>query len=269
MPGTARTTKSLMPNLNGRRRRSLRRLRHLRRSRDNRHKYRNLIGRKRQAALLRGANPAKQMLRAHVMPPRNLGNRNPGIERLGDDPPLLQCRPSPAASHPGAYLHPPKRKLRVAYSVGHMCETFPPNQREACDIPRASIKVGAENRLRYDSPVGSGCATAHENSVKLTTSMDNRASNARRRPLDAEQRQAGGLGYNLTGYSYALPDGSISSSDVPRFCSSSSRCCAYFINTCSSTKIGQSKRKASAIASLGRESISYCTPPLSRRWITA
>ena len=83
------------------------------------------------------------------MPPRNLGNRNPGIERLGDDPPLLQCRPSPAASHPGAYLHPPKRKLRVAYSVGHMCETFPPNQREACDIPRASIKVGAENRLRW------------------------------------------------------------------------------------------------------------------------
>src|SRR5207342_2494205 len=85
---------------------------------------------------------------AHVMPPRNLGNRNPGIERLGDDPPLLQCRPAPAASHPGAYLHPPKRKLRVAYSVGHMCETFPPNQREACDIPRTSIKVGAENRLR-------------------------------------------------------------------------------------------------------------------------
>ena len=82
------------------------------------------------------------------MPPRNLRNRNPGIERLGDDPPLLQCRPSPAASHPGAYLHPPKRKLRVAYSVGRMCETFPPNQREACDIPRASIKVGAENRLR-------------------------------------------------------------------------------------------------------------------------
>ena len=29
-----------------------------------------------------------------------------------------------------------------------MCETFPPNQREACDIPRTSIKVGAENRLR-------------------------------------------------------------------------------------------------------------------------
>ena len=78
---------------------------------------------------------------------RAIGNRNPGIERLGDDPPLLQCRPSPAASHPGAYLHPPKRKLRVAYSVGHMCETFPPNQREACDIPRASIKLGAENRL--------------------------------------------------------------------------------------------------------------------------
>ena len=32
-----------------------------------------------------------------------------------------------------------------------MCETFPPNQREACDIPRASIKVGAENRLRLIS----------------------------------------------------------------------------------------------------------------------
>jgi hypothetical protein len=32
-----------------------------------------------------------------------------------------------------------------------MCETFPPNQREACDIPRASIKVGSENRLQYFS----------------------------------------------------------------------------------------------------------------------
>ena len=30
-----------------------------------------------------------------------------------------------------------------------MCETFPPNQREACDIPRTSIKVGAENRLLW------------------------------------------------------------------------------------------------------------------------
>jgi hypothetical protein len=29
-----------------------------------------------------------------------------------------------------------------------MCETFPPNQQEDCNIPRASIKVGWENRLR-------------------------------------------------------------------------------------------------------------------------
>jgi len=28
-----------------------------------------------------------------------------------------------------------------------MCETFPPNQQEDCNIPRASIKVGWENRL--------------------------------------------------------------------------------------------------------------------------
>src|SRR6266849_8070294 len=81
------------------------------------------------------------------MPPRNLGNSNPGIERLGDDPPLLLRRPAPAASYPGANLHPPAREPRVAYSVGHMCETFPPNQREDCNIPRASIKVGSENRL--------------------------------------------------------------------------------------------------------------------------
>src|SRR5665811_870389 len=88
------------------------------------------------------------MLRAHVMPPRNLGNRNPGIQRLGDDPPLLLRRPAPAASYPGANLHPPKRQLRVVYSVGHMCETFPPNKREVCLVARASIKVGSENRLR-------------------------------------------------------------------------------------------------------------------------
>src|SRR5438552_508925 len=65
----------------------------------------------------------------------------PGIERLGDDPPLLLRRPAPAATYPGANVHPPARKPRVAYSVGHMCETFPPNQREDCNIPRASIKV--------------------------------------------------------------------------------------------------------------------------------
>src|SRR6478672_4526970 len=81
------------------------------------------------------------------MPPRNLGNRNPGSERLGDDPPLLLHRPAPAASYPGANVHPPARELRVAYSVAHMCETFPPNQQEDCNIPRASIKVGWENRL--------------------------------------------------------------------------------------------------------------------------
>src|SRR6476659_6160841 len=82
------------------------------------------------------------------MPPRNLGNRNPGSERLGDDPPLLLHRPAPAASYPGANVHPPARELRVAYSVAHMCETFPPNQQEDFNIPRASIKVGWENRLR-------------------------------------------------------------------------------------------------------------------------
>src|SRR5208283_3537193 len=87
------------------------------------------------------------MLRAHVMPPRNFGNRNPGIQCLADDPPLLLSGPAPAASHSGAYLHPPKRDLRVAYSVGHMCETFPP-KREVCLVARTSIKVGSENRLQ-------------------------------------------------------------------------------------------------------------------------
>src|ERR1700730_17531921 len=88
------------------------------------------------------------------MPPRNLGNRNPGSERLGDDPPLLLHRPPPAPSSPGANVHPPARELRVAYSVAHMCETFPPNQREDCNIPRASIKVGWENRLRNNRYAG-------------------------------------------------------------------------------------------------------------------
>ena len=82
------------------------------------------------------------------MPPRNFGNRNPEIQCLGDDPPLLLRRPVPAASHSGTYLHPPKRDLRVTYSVGHMCKTFPPNKREVCLVARASIKVGSENRLR-------------------------------------------------------------------------------------------------------------------------
>src|SRR4029077_13995216 len=69
------------------------------------------------------------------MPPRNLGNRNPGSERLGDDPPLLLHRPAPAASYPGANVHPPARELRVAYSVAHMCETFPPNQQGRLQHP--------------------------------------------------------------------------------------------------------------------------------------
>src|ERR1700730_11085614 len=93
------------------------------------------------------------------MPPRNLGNRNPGSERLGDDPPLLLHRPAPAASSPGANVHPPARELRVAYSVAHMCETFPPNQQEDCNIPRASIKVGWENRLRSISSLSDFAGT--------------------------------------------------------------------------------------------------------------
>ena len=80
------------------------------------------------------------------MPPRNLSNRKPGIQRLGDDPPFLLRRPAPPASDPGANLHPSTPELCVAYSVGHMCETFPPNQREHCDIPRANINVGSEDR---------------------------------------------------------------------------------------------------------------------------
>ena len=35
-----------------------------------------------------------------------------------------------------------------AYGKSEKCETFPPNQREDCNIPRASIKVGSEDRLR-------------------------------------------------------------------------------------------------------------------------
>src|SRR3982074_1318516 len=82
------------------------------------------------------------------MPPRNLGNRNPGSERLGDDPPLLLHRPAPAASYPGANVHPPARELRVAYSVAHMCETFPPNQQEDCNKTRARVTAGCARRLR-------------------------------------------------------------------------------------------------------------------------
>src|ERR1700730_16096893 len=99
------------------------------------------------------------------MPPRNLGNRNPGSERLGDDPPLLLHRPAPAASYPGANVHPPARELRVGYSVAHMCETFPPNHPEDCNIPRASIKVGWEP-TRPSSPLHSlGRITAYRSSA--------------------------------------------------------------------------------------------------------
>src|SRR5271166_2552149 len=70
---------------------------------------------------------------------------DPGIECLGDDPPLLQCRPAP--SHPGAYLHPPKRKLRVAYSVGHMCETFPQISEKPATSRAQASRWGEENRL--------------------------------------------------------------------------------------------------------------------------
>ena len=84
MPGTARTTKSLMPISMGVDGAAFGAFVTSVAAVPTRHKYRRLISRKRQAALLRGANPAKQKLRAHVMPPRNLGNRNPGIERLGD-----------------------------------------------------------------------------------------------------------------------------------------------------------------------------------------
>jgi hypothetical protein len=46
-----------------------------------------------------------------------------------------------------------------------MCETFPPNQPEDCNIPRASIKVGWENRLRFTAFNRSYSSTA----ITMTT----------------------------------------------------------------------------------------------------
>ena len=54
------------------------------------------------------------------MPPRNFGNRNPGIQCLNDDPPLLLRRPPPAASHSGAYLLRPNATF-VSHIVSVIC----------------------------------------------------------------------------------------------------------------------------------------------------
>src|SRR6266581_3999790 len=116
------------------------------------------------------------------MPPRNLGNRNPGIERLGDDPPLLLRRPAPAATYPGANVHPPARKPRVAYSVGHMCETFPPSQREDCNITRASIKVGSENRLRFKQYLFIICVEPPDRDAPRVTILRSGTSGCRHPP---------------------------------------------------------------------------------------
>jgi hypothetical protein len=103
-------------------------------------------------------------------------------------------RPPPAASHSGAYLHPPKRDLRVAYSVGHMCKTFPPNKREVCLVARASIKVVSENRLRCTEPLirflsiavssllgGSNVTSLHGSLAAATSRKQTFASSRRRR----------------------------------------------------------------------------------------
>lgn len=95
MPGRTRTTKSFDLNRNGNRRRDAAAFGVFLCSGavaiSGSNKHRTLINRMRQAA-------TDAVNSCHAA--RNLRNSNPGIQRLGDDPPLLLRRSAPAASYP-------------------------------------------------------------------------------------------------------------------------------------------------------------------------
>src|SRR5256886_15253961 len=115
-------------------RRSLRHLRLLRCHHD-RYEHGHLVRRQRQLAVPRSLAPGKEMLRADLMPPRNLRHDCARCIRFRDDPSLILVAPPPPATDATANLDASARRGSVNYMVDHICEPI-------LSTPFASSELG-------------------------------------------------------------------------------------------------------------------------------
>ena len=68
------------------------------------------------------------MLRADLVPPRNLANNRARRIRLRNNPPLLLSAPAPAPSNPDVNIDTAASIRSVNYIVNHICDPISPNQ---------------------------------------------------------------------------------------------------------------------------------------------
>src|SRR6266545_8010391 len=126
-----------------RQRRSLRHLRLLRCHHD-RYEHGRLVRRQRQLAVPRSLAPGKEMLRADLMPPRNLRHDCARCIRFRDDPSLILVAPPPPATDATANLDASARRGSVNYMVDHICEPIlstPFASSELCRPPQDGGKT--------------------------------------------------------------------------------------------------------------------------------
>src|SRR6266487_4670663 len=134
-----------------RQRRSLRHLRLLRCHHD-RYEHGRLVRRQRQLAVPRSLAPGKEMLRADLMPARNLRHDCARCIRFRDDPSLILVAPPPPATDATANLDASARRGSVNYMVDHICEPIlstPFASSELCRPPQDGGKTPLTFHRRY------------------------------------------------------------------------------------------------------------------------
>src|SRR5439155_19198729 len=89
---------------------------------NDRYDHGHLVHRPSQLAVPRSLAPGKEMLRADLMPPRNLRHDCARCIRFRDDPSLILLAPPPPATDATANLDASARRGSVNYMVDHICE---------------------------------------------------------------------------------------------------------------------------------------------------
>src|SRR6185312_5262695 len=88
------------------------------------------------------AAPREHLLRANLPAPSHLADRGARRKRLGDNPPLLRCRPATASARPRQNLDPTIAAVRVSVDVIHSDSLKP-----SCTVP-TTFRPSTEERPR-------------------------------------------------------------------------------------------------------------------------
>ena len=110
--------------------------------RHDRHEHGALLGRQGQPTSACSLAPGEQMLRRHLVPPREFRYHRSGRIGFRDDPTLVRGAPPPPAPNPNADINMATPLRSVNYMVNHRCEPISPNRFASCRSARAAQRGG-------------------------------------------------------------------------------------------------------------------------------